>query len=225
MSLLSKGILPLDSTIPMEAYCPIDLSEKNQDLQLFDTTLAYEWEVYMEQYLLQNQARVAFGGYLEKRNLYDRSEHFEANVSNQKRNIHLGIDFWCKANTSILAFMDGKIHSHGNNSNYGDYGPTLIVEHQLDGQKFYSLYGHLSLDSITDKFAGQIVRKGDVIGSLGTSNVNGDYAPHLHFQIIRDMFDYRGDYPGVCSLESLDFYRENCPNPLDYISEKMPEAT
>jgi len=45
------------------------------------------------------------------------------------------------------------------------------------------------------------------------SPINGDYAPHLHFQIIIDMEEKTGDYPGVCSENKLEFYKNNCPNP------------
>jgi hypothetical protein len=37
------------------------------------------------------------------------------------------------------------------------------------------------------------------------ASVNGDYAPHLHFQIISNIEDYQGDYPGVCSKSDLAF--------------------
>ena len=58
------------------------------------------------------------------------------------------------------------------------------------------------------------LKQGDEIAQLGDSSVNGDYAPHLHFQIIKDVQKNLGDYPGVCSLNKLDFYKENCPNPM-----------
>ena len=60
---------------------------------------------------------------------------------------------------------------------------------------------------------GQVFRAGAIIATLGDASVNGDYPPHLHFQIIRDIQGFEGDYPGVCSKNELDFYLENCPNP------------
>tara|TARA_R110002110_G_scaffold60312_3_gene169896 strand:+ start:464 stop:673 length:210 start_codon:yes stop_codon:yes gene_type:complete len=53
----------------------------------------------------------------------------------------------------------------------------------------------------------------DQIATLGDANINGDYPPHLHFQIIKDIQEYFGDYPGVCSEKYLEFFRVNCPNP------------
>ena len=57
------------------------------------------------------------------------------------------------------------------------------------------------------------ISEGQVIGWLGNSEVNGDYAPHLHFQIIKNIANYEGDYPGVSSQNYLAFYRANCPDP------------
>ena len=78
---------------------------------------------------------------------------------------------------------------------------------------FYTLYGHLSLKSISHLKVGMAFKQGDLLGDLGKPDVNGDYPPHLHFQIIKDIQDYLGDYPGVSSEIHLPFYIENCPDP------------
>ena len=109
--------------------------------------------------------------------------------------------------------MDGKIHSFQNNDSLGDYGPTIILEHNIDGYCFHTLYGHLSLNSLKNKSVGDKIEKGTQIGTLGLPPINGDYAPHLHFQIIINMEGEKGDYPGVSSKNNLPFYLENCPNP------------
>ena len=48
---------------------------------------------------------------------------------------------------------------------------------------------------------------------IGGTEVNGDYAPHLHFQIIKDIEGFEGDYPGVSSQNNLAYYSDNCPDP------------
>lgn len=130
-----------------------------------------------------------------------------------ERNIHLGIDFWIKAGTPVLAALDGRIHSFKNNIGLGDYGPTIILDHEIENQKFYTLYGHLSLESLQGISVGDFFKKGEHLANIGNSEVNGDYAPHLHFQIIKNIEDYWGDYPGVCNKNDLNFYIENCPDP------------
>lgn len=207
-----KNIFVIDSEIPYGKYVPINLSAAHTDTLELDLTNAAAFENFVENHLAENNAKVAFGGYLEKRNLYKRSENFNTENSDE-RNIHLGIDLWIAAGTSVLSALDGVIHSFQNNTLLGDYGPTVIVKHEIENVTFYTLYGHLSLESIDGKREGQPVRKGEKIAELGKSPVNGDYAPHLHFQIIKDLENKKGDYPGVCSEKDLSFYRENCPDP------------
>ena len=203
----------IDSEIDYKDYTSIDLSIKNKDIERFDISDSESFEFYIINYLNSKKAKVAFGGYLEKRNIYRRSSHFNQESIENERNIHLGIDLWCEANTTVLAVLDGKIHSFQNNTNYGDYGPTIIIEHLVAGIEFYSLYGHLNLASLKNLKVGDLVFKGQIIGFLGNAAVNGDYAPHLHFQLIKDLQNNFGDYPGVSNKKMLDFYKENCPDP------------
>ena len=120
---------------------------------------------------------------------------------------------WIKAGTSVLAVLDGNVHSFQNNTSLGDYGPTIILQHEIENVFFYTLYGHLSLESIENLSIGQEFLKGEKLATLGNFPINGDYAPHLHFQIIKNIENYTGDYPGVCSENTLDYYLDNCPDP------------
>jgi murein DD-endopeptidase MepM/ murein hydrolase activator NlpD len=193
-------------------YIPFDLSATTTDLLDLPLTDSKAFEEFVENYFSKNQAKVAYGGYLEHRNLYKRSTVFK-DINIEERNIHIGLDLWIKAGTEVLAALDGKIHSFQNNKALGDYGPVLILEHHIENYTFYTLYGHLSLESLDGKAEGDAVRKGEVVGHLGAPPVNGDYAPHLHFQIIENMQGKKGDYPGVCSKNELEFYKINCPDP------------
>jgi len=106
-----------------------------------------------------------------------------------------------------------KRHSFQNNSSVGDYGPTIILKHDIRSNVFYTLYGHLSVDSLHDLYVGKPFAKGKTLAKLGTTDINVNYAPHLHFQIIRDLQANTGDYPGVAAENELHFYTKNCPNP------------
>ena len=207
-----KNVKVIDSSIDYTDYVALDLSATHTDQLNLDLTNALVFEEFIENHLSKNKAKVAFGGYLETRNLYRRSTVFKNEITDE-RNIHIGLDLWIKAGTSVLAALDGKIHSFQNNTALGDYGPTIILEHTIENSTFYTLYGHLDLKSLIGKEVGQIVKKGEVIAKLGASPINGDYAPHLHFQIIKDLQEKKGDYPGVCSQKELEFYSKNCPNP------------
>jgi len=192
-------------------YLPLDLTEDSAFLARFQPQTALDYELAINRYLQEHQAQVAWGGYLERRNLYRRSPLFQE--SEHPRNIHLGIDLWAPSYTPVLAAWDGVVHSFAYNKNWGDYGPTIILEHRHQQSVFYTLYGHLSLLSLEPWAEGQSVQARQVIGSLGTAEVNGDYAPHLHFQVILDLQGKKGDYPGVCSDAEVDFYKKNCPDP------------
>lgn len=207
-----KDIKVIDSIIPYSEYTPLDLSATNLELNQLNISDAAEFEAYIEHLLSKNKSKVAYGGYNEIRNLYKRSTVF--NDSNtEERNIHIALDLWIKAGTPVLAALDGKVHSFQFNDNLGDYGPTIILKHQLEKRIFYTLYGHLSLESIESIKVGDFFAKGQQLATLGNSTVNGNYAPHLHFQIIKDIDGNFGDYPGVCSSSKLSYYLENCPNP------------
>jgi murein DD-endopeptidase MepM/ murein hydrolase activator NlpD len=193
-------------------YVSLDLSDSNDDLKSRNLNTATDYENYISEYLNLHDAKIAFGGYQETRNLYKRSGVFN-NQTSDERNIHIGLDLWINASAPIFAALDGEIHSFKNNDALGDYGPTIILKHQIEDFTFHTLYGHLSLESISDKKVGDFVKKGEKIGALGLPPINGDYAPHLHFQIIIDLENNLGDYPGVCSQNKLAFYANNCPDP------------
>ena len=203
----------IDSIISLDAYVPIDISERNNAVLNFDVADSSAWEKYINSYLSTQKKIVAHGGYLEKRNLYDRSAYFKNVTAVNKRNIHLGIDLWCAAGTKVLAVLGGEVHSYKNNKNHGDYGPTIILKHTVSEEVFYSLYGHLSEASIATIKVGDLFSQGSTLGFLGKAAVNGDYAPHLHFQLVRDLAENSGDYPGVSAACNLEFYKQNCPDP------------
>lgn len=206
----SDSIRLFDENIEKESFCPLDLSVSNTELTNIKISDPNECQTYIDKVLKRNNAQVAFGGYLEKRKLYDESSQF---TDGNKRNIHLGMDFWCEAETPIFAPIAGSVHSFKNNYTQGDYGPTIILQHNLEGYNFYSLYGHLSLASLKDLTVGKKIEKGQKLAALGKTAINVNYAPHLHFQLIKDLKTYQGDYPGVCASIDVDYYTSNCPDP------------
>jgi len=200
-------------------FIPIDFSIGNKTLE--DLNTAADFEKYVESHLAKNNATVAFGGYDEERNLYKRSGIFN-DSDTEERNIHIGTDLWIKAGTPVLAALDGKVHSFNYNSGIGNYGPTIILEHKISGFAFYTLYGHLSMESIENLETGDEFKSGEPLATLGDAAVNGDYAPHLHFQVIKNIGDYSGDYPGVCSKNERNYYLENCPDPNQLLKLNQP---
>ena len=210
--LQSDNVKVIDSSIPYSQYIPLELSIANTELSKIDLKNPNIFEDYVENYLQKNNAKVAFGGYNEVRNLYNQTQLFNEEQSDE-RNIHIGMDLWIKAGTPVLAPLDGIVHGFDFNAGKGNYGPTIILKHTIEKQTFYTLYGHLSVESIENIEIGSVFKKGQTLATLGDSSVNGGYSPHLHFQIIKNIEANFSDYPGVCSKKNLDYYLENCPDP------------
>lgn len=210
----TKEFTPVISTdYKQKDFVYIDLSEVSQDLKDIEIPSATAIKTAIDEFVSAKKAKVAFGGYNEKRNLYKRSVIFNNDKSSSPRDIHIGLDLWVEPGTAVLAPLDGTVHSFQDNEGLGNYGPTIILEHNISERTFYTLYGHLTRQSLNKLSFGQIVEAGDKIGAVGSSKVNGEYAPHLHFQVIDDLQGNMGDYPGVASKEDLELYLSNCPDP------------
>lgn len=147
------------------------------------------------------------GGYLENRKGMYSSEIYKA-----KRFIHLGIDIWAPAGEPVFAIADGVVFGARDNNNHLDYGPTVIIEHSVEGYTFYMLYGHLSRPSIKNLRPGQSVKSGELVARLGDVRENGGWVPHLHAQL--GILEPSGvDMPGVCSPDEVDYHRNIHPDP------------
>lgn len=120
-----------------------------------------------------------------------------------------------KALTPLYAPLRARIHSFQDNDQPFDYGPAIILEHYFedDDVRFYTLYGHLSRTSLENLRVGQMIEKGELVGFVGAKNENGGWNPHLHFQIISDMGEKKGDYPGVASKKDAPTMLHQCPDP------------
>jgi murein DD-endopeptidase MepM/ murein hydrolase activator NlpD len=170
-----------------------------------------KFDKWITQKLSDNKCKFGVGGYMEHRIIYARSPHFD--TDDEPRRLHLGVDIWGKADTPVYNPLPGKVHSFQNNDNFGDYGPTIIIEHNLDGFALYSLYGHLSRQSLDGLYTGKPINSNEQIATLGSMNENGHWPPHLHFQLMFDMQGRQGDYPGVCKFSERDIYLKNIPDP------------
>lgn len=199
--------------IPITAtnYIPLDLSAHNGSLMALGIRDTARLSEFIFGHLTSNSAEVGYGGYNEERGWYQRSELFEE--QGEPRTVHLGIDLWASAGISVAAPMAGRIHSFQDNANFADYGPTIILEHRIAGCPLFSLYGHLSRESLQGKQVGQAIAAGEKLGSIGAPPVNGDWPPHLHFQLTLDMLGKLGDFPGVAAQSMREYFLELCPDP------------
>ena len=148
---------------------------------------------------------------MEHRDMYRRSRHFDD--EDEPRSLHLGIDLWTDAGKPVYCPVAGIVHSVQDNAGFGNYGPTVILAHQLENYTFYTLYGHLSRADLPHLAIGDTINPGDHFAHLGNLRENGGWPPHLHFQIITDLLGLTGDFPGVAKPSERDKYRLLCPDP------------
>lgn len=190
----------------------LDLSRDNPALAGFDAADTPRFEKWIASAIADAHADFAAGGYGEDRALYEMSPQFR-DSDGGTRTVHLAIDLWIAAGTPVHAVLDGVVHSTADNARFGDYGPTIVLEHRVGGHVFHTLHGHLSRSSLDRLEAGDRVRAGQQIGWLGAPHENVGWPPHLHFQIIQDMEGRRGDYPGVCLRSQAAAWLQRCPDP------------
>ena len=179
----------------------------------FQNTDAFSYKI--QQLQSSHPGKLLAGGYLEPRPVYS-TEAFkiETNSGPEYRTYHLGIDVWVKENTAIHAMYDGEIVCCFNNAVDKDYGPTIIIKHNINKDLFfYTLYGHLSKDCLLNKAVGDKIKRGESFAFVGDISENGNWPPHLHFQIILDLLGHKYNFPGVCSPTQLPVWSSLCPDP------------
>jgi len=197
----------LGAHAPARKWAPITLS----NTESYDLMTHAGLSQCIQDQLNSHSAEIGVGGYLERRNIYQRSGHFTQ--GKEARNIHLGCDIWAPVSQQVFSPLDGEVHSTAYNAAPFDYGATLIIRHRWDNHSCYALYGHIQKVDIERWSIGDLVKAGDLLCHLGDLHENGGWVPHLHFQLILDLEGKIGDYPGVAPSSQLDYYRSNCPDP------------
>ncbi|PWB72421.1 MAG: peptidase M23 [Holophagae bacterium] len=188
-----------------------DLSSTNRELEhvrIHDTVAFSE---YLFEQIATRRPPVGIGRWDEDRVQYRHSPLFDDAV--ERRSVHLGIDLFVVAGTPVHAPLPARLHSFADNDRLGDYGPTIILEHQLDGVHFFTLYGHLSRPSLAGLEPSLAFAACDRIGWVGEQHENGSWPPHLHFQIIADLLGMTGDFPGVAAPSQRARLLDLCPDP------------
>lgn len=160
---------------------------------------------------------LVIGRYDEERAIYF-GPAFEASNGSEPRRLHIGLDIFCDAGTEVVAPIDAHVHSFRNNAAPKDYGPTIILAHAIGAEfEFYTLYGHLSRDSLPRLRLGEVIAAGTPFARLGRPDENGDWPPHLHFQFIADLLGQSGDFPGAASVGERGFWTRLCPDPRSFL--------
>ncbi|MDX9907331.1 MAG: M23 family metallopeptidase [Bacteroidales bacterium] len=86
---------------------------------------------------------------------------------------HEGVDFSAPPGTDIYATGDGKV-LQADRSKTG-YGNQIVIDH---GFGYKTMYAHLQSFKVR---AGETVKRGQVIGTLGSTGKST--SPHLHYEV------------------------------------------
>ncbi len=197
-------------------FVALDLRETNERLGQLRGAEPEHLASFIASEIGRQKADWALGGYGEDRAIYRKSALFGG--GDDARTIHLGVDLWMPAGTEVLSPTEAVVHSFADNAAPGDYGPTILLRHDIEGRIFHTLYGHLSRQSLPGLRAGDEVDKGQALATLGDPHENGGWPAHLHFQVIEDLGGKRGDYPGVATRAEWARLSKNCPDPGPFLS-------
>ena len=164
-------------------------------------------------------ALVGVGRYDEVRRWYT-SDIFQAPTPGapEWRTVHMGVDLFLPAGSPVFTPFDALVHSVALNAGPLDYGPTVILEHPVEGShtpslRFWTLYGHLADDVLASLTPGEQLSKGAVFARVGDFPINGNWAPHLHFQVITHTLGREGEFPGVARPSQRDIWKALSPDP------------
>ena len=192
------------------------------DLSVSSTWIGHEkefnnlelFQFKIEQLQKEVPDRIIAGGYLEPRPIYTSTEYDKiGNTGRESRTIHLGIDFWLPEKTPVHALFESEVVIAVNDTGDKEYGGLVVLKHHIQDLEFYTLYGHLSVKSATKNTVGDIIKKGEKIGDLGKYPENGNWAPHLHFQVMLSLLDYTQDFPGVTYYSQVNVWKSICLDP------------
>ena len=162
---------------------------------------------------------IGIGRYDEPRLLYTESLFATGDhPTTARRTLHIGLDLFDAPGLPLFAPLDGTVHTVANNAAKQDFGPLLILAHKTTGGQgeeipFYTLYGHLGLDLPDMLQPGEQVTAGQQIGTIGAAPANGEWPPHLHFQLSLDLLDLDRDFPGVVHAGQGAVWRSLSPDP------------
>ena len=194
----------------------LDLGVGSLELPGLDVTLdPATFERFLGRLLEDEGATVGVGRWGEPRLLYRGAGFRHASGDPLlARTVHIGIDLFAPAGTPVRAPLEGTVRSVADNRGPGDYGPTVILEHApADGPVFWTLYGHLERAALESLAVGRAVAAGEAFARLGDHRENGGWPAHLHFQLIADLLDREGDFPGVAAAEEREAWLGLSPDP------------
>ncbi len=201
---------------------PVDLSVGSTTFGAQDVAAAPErFDALIRAAVDGAQDAVGLGGYGEARLVYTAPEFAPASdeAAAERRTVHLGLDVWTAPGQPVHAPLAGSVVVARDNEPRLDYGPVVVLEHTTTaGARFFTLYGHLSRATLDHLRVGRAVAAGELLGWVGTPPANGDWAPHVHVQVMLDLLDLAHDFPGVAAPSQRSLWLGLSPDPASLLA-------
>ncbi len=197
-----------------DEMCVLDLSVSSPLLDGRDTDDTPKFTRKTFRHMEDVGASLGIGRYLEPRAFY-LTDLFAGRPGDprERRTVHLGIDVFDHAGAEVSAPLPGRVHAVRDNGQNLDYGPTVILEHDGPTGPFWTLYGHLERASVEELSPGDQVAAGQTIARIGPYPENGDWPPHLHFQLLTHLLGHEGEFPGVALPREASVWASFSPDP------------
>jgi len=201
----------LDCDLPMARKQVLDLEAGRADLPVGTEAIC----AAIDQHMREQDLEVLVGRYLEDRAVYTTAAFVSEFNPAERRTVHIGMDLFQSAGSGIHAPLDGVVVGCKDNAGDKDYGPTIILRHEVDDGRlcFYTLYGHLSRDSVQGLEAGRPVHRGERFAAMGEPHENGNWPPHVHFQVMTDLLGESDTFAGVAEAGKIETWRSIVPDP------------
>jgi len=160
-----------------------------------------------------DETEISVGRYDEPRLIYTDEAFAVPHSTGERRTIHLGLDLFAPAQTPVYAPLAGIVHACADRNSPQDYGPVIILRHETGELVFYTLYGHLTRESLSAVETGQYIQAGEAFAAIGCREINGGWPPHLHLQVITELLDLSDAFPGVCRASQREVWKSFCLDP------------
>jgi 4-aminobutyrate aminotransferase-like enzyme/Ser/Thr protein kinase RdoA (MazF antagonist)/murein DD-endopeptidase MepM/ murein hydrolase activator NlpD len=171
----------------------------------------------------QEGVTLGIGSWGEERPVYSSDAFKSVFAPELRRELHLGLDLFAPAGTNVRTPLDGVVVDLFETDVPLDYGHAVLLKHEPHGHVFYSLWGHLSAQTVKNRKLGERLKAGDIIGQFGKPSENGNWQPHVHIQLVTYAAPKAADVIGAGEKDYMALWSELFPDPARFIG--LPPET
>lgn len=163
---------PVKGVNPVLSLSPRDFSKHFKSMDSRSITLATELRELQDYYTTKEILTAATPSLMPAKGYPSDRYGYRIDPFTKNRSFHPGIDITAPKGTKVVAAADGLVVYAGRKLNYGK---VITIEHKFG---MSTRYGHLDRFNVK---AGQRVKKGDIIGYVGTTGRST--GSHLHYEV------------------------------------------